>query len=287
MKSDMFVNMTAHSTLCPLECLELDGVTWSRPKDTGAGCVCLNLLSVIDNLLLDFFRLGRLLKESIAINDYQPYYFVDSLISGVDNNRHQILFDDDIFRDDRCPFFKKDKMLIINSIIDFMNKYGSLGGAGGDGVDDSYINSYVRKKFGDRLYFTTVPLSWAAYKIFELYFKYSDPQNYSLLSQKNPCIHARRVGPSALNANVRLKVRYSGHDWEERKDVDSIIDLITLFLFYNEEKLLRECPCCGDFFLTTNQKAVYCSPICRNRFNSKKSYDKKKGEHNADNPETR
>lgn len=81
--------------------------------------------------------------------------------------------------------------------------------------------------------------------------------------------------------------RIHQNGWLEKKHVWTLLDLISLFLFYNENKFIRECPCCSDFFVTTNEKAIYCSPICRNRYNTKKSYNKKKMIKNADNTETR
>ena len=180
MKSDLFSNLCANANIYPLRTIEVDGITWIRPEDDSKPVRCC-LFSVLDNLMVDFLKLGQLLKESINVDDYQPNCLSDRIIVGGDNEKHIAYIDTTAFSDDVCPFFVKDKQLIIRSIMTFVNKYGAINLRCEDGLDASTIEDYVVKKFGRRLYFTTEPVSWVGYKFFELFLIYRYPQKYIYL----------------------------------------------------------------------------------------------------------
>ena len=287
MKSDIFTNLEANYDAYQLGVVEKDGVTWFRALKEEAKPVRYNALAVVDNLVIDFFELGRMIADSANEAEYKPLYFEDGIITRYNDENKSVRIDYTYLQDKNSPLLKKNKEQIVVRVLEFLNRYGSLGYKSTE-LSDLAVEEAITREFGVERYFSTSPLSWVVYKIYELYIKYKKPDTYIELLKKTPRIHIFSTNEKdMLRTRISLSVSYTSKGWIEKKHVWSLLDLITLFLFYSDNKFIRECPCCFNYFVTTNEKAVYCSPVCRNRFNTKKSYYKKRTMQNADDSETR
>ena len=289
MKSDLFTNLVANYNVYQISAVEIDGVTWLKPleKIENSFSVMYNALAVVDEILVDFFRIGKFIDKNINKDDYMPLFYEEGILRESRFNKESIEINKNYLQDANSPILKNNKDQITAYIIEFLNRYGFLGYQNRF-ISDQIVENIVIHKFGKESYQSTCPLSWAVYKIYETYLKYKNPDKYIQLCKKNVYTHNYiEKDKNSINIKISLNVSYTSNGWLEKKHVWTLLDLISLFLFYNENKFIRECPCCSDFFVTTTEKAIYCSPICRNRYNTKKSYNKKKMIKNADNTETR
>lgn len=237
----------------------------------------------LEELTEKFFDIGALLKKSINdTKNYTPKYMdieiekeemkQFSTKRPIDKVEYSMKFFTDVFSDDKCPFLSKldYKNKIIQSIFDFINEYGFLFSF--KEMPHSKLLTDLKTSLmsdeNNKIFFDTnvFPVSLLAYYIFEIYYKYYFPQKYM------------NGEFGTLNEiNLKITTIYEDYidDYYNSTEISSLMDLISIFLFTNKLKM-KECVYCGRSFLTTNKKAIYCSPVCRNRANVKKNYYKKK-----------
>lgn len=292
MNKDIFSNLVCRSMVHPLRIKERDGVSWLIPDtDSSESPFSVDLLSMSNNILMDFFKLGELLEHELAGCEYTPIFLLNAF-----TKRLQQLGPDKadlrglvpIFEDAASPFLKENADTVASSIMLFFNKYGVLRTSqlNIDALPGSVMSHVARDAFGPERELNSFsdmafPISFLAYHIFELYFRYTNPHEYSNAVHKCPpdaipLRVGRQLRPQFF-VSISLSVTYTESDgWHEQKKLESLFDLIALLLFYKDDVLVKKCQYCGTVFITPLESAVYCSPSCRNRANSKKSYERRK-----------
>lgn len=286
MKSDIFTNLKAPSWVLPMKLISEGGITWiipeedefDRARDKGE-CLWENLISMSKPLTISFLELGKLLYESITIESYKPVFYDDAITDRLQKNGegfHSSLHDDE------CPFLcGNHRNAVLSAILDFVNEYGMIrnnDSHAGEVAAQVVIGHLSKQLFGNKLWQYKAPLSWVAYCIFETYLMCVKPDEYELLKAKHPARYIHTAGPPVVSTQISIELnsKYQQGHWREEKIIDSVLGLVVLMLQYNEDIIIRICPNCGACFVTSNEKAIYCSPVCRNRANAKKSYNRKK-----------
>ena len=295
MNKDLFSNLVCRSSLRHLAVKEIDGVTWLVPfTDAGEKPInTIDLLSCSKEVILDFYKLGEMLDLCLSNKkNYSPLYLAEETI----DLAHKIAkvksganFADllPVFQDKTSPFLEEQPSQVIEEIKTFFEKYGIMRSTTisshfifSDLIH--YVAESVFKCFNDEVLVDfCFPISFLAYYIYSLYLMYTDTERYEKLMDSNPPRYIQQVGSNypkaSFGISVSLTVTYTGGSrWVERKLLGNIFDLIVLMLFYNDEIRVRKCKYCGSIFINPLESAVYCSPSCRNRANSKKSYERRK-----------
>lgn len=83
--------------------------------------------------------------------------------------------------------------------------------------------------------------------------------------------HAEKIG-FTINQLDKTTIAW------EFDSLKTTIETIYAFAVTDENTLLNRCKHCEKIFITNNVRAKYCSPVCRNRANVKKSRSKKAGQ---------
>lgn len=292
MNKDIFSNLVCRSMACPLRLEKKDGVTWLIPiKGPSGSSYYVDLLSMSNDILMDFLKLGELLKNELTEQKYAPLFLPDETIklaqqAGRGKAKYESLIP--AFEDNKSPFLQKNTDRVAHEIMQFFGKYGVLRSShlNIDSLPGRIMEYIAEAAFGPDLQpesFSniTFPISFLAYFIFELYFRYTNPQEYCEAAHLSPpkSIPAevvKHLRPQFM-VSITLNVFYTENDgWHEQKNLESLFDLISLLLFYKDDVMVRKCQYCGNIYVTHLDSSVYCSPSCRNRANSKKSYERRK-----------
>lgn len=297
MKSDIFSGLFCHNTVFCYHLEAHNGITWIVPEQRSEEHLpSIDLVRQIEDLLRDFLCLGEFLQGQLSGSEYSPLFqdehlaakafdiMNDKNLNGAHAKSELVAAIQSIYSDKLSPFLRNDAEEVSAEILQFFNKYGRPGVLGSNGnLHDMVINWLTRSSFETDNYYNNsiFPVSYLAYTIYEIYMRYVNPSAYIAALERNPTKHVRAGNgenprPHFL-ISMSLEVVYIKMDgWREQKRVKSIFDLIALFLFYNDSIHVKKCAYCGVSFVSSLDSAIYCSPSCRNRANSKKSYERRK-----------
>ncbi|SHI24742.1 hypothetical protein SAMN02745823_03861 [Sporobacter termitidis DSM 10068] len=285
MKEDIFTNLVCNSTVFECKAINLAGTTWIVPESPeNENRFRKDLLSSVDNILKDFFELGLLLENHIHLHDYIPMYLDEIFVDSIATIARGEKIKNGVYSDINSPFLRENPEEIISALLNFFNKFGGINPRKYNrNIQAKVIEDLSEIAFGSKfMAWAKAPASFLAYIIFELYYRYTQPDRYIAAMQKHPNAHFKIVGDGmSLSVSLTLQIVYQSKGWHEKKVVASIFDLITLFLFYDDDTHIKRCEHCNAVFISPNEKAIYCSPACRNRANSKKSYERRKLKENT------
>lgn len=298
MNKSIFAGLECRATVPELEIDVAEGTTWLVANKANNTLPILDLIKNMDEVIVDFLELGKILYSNVDQSNYQPLFY-DDIIAERFLSASGFLAPSDVgdfnnpILDINSPFLKCNEEEVIAAIRRFFQKHGALYLRHLPGNAAYVLRAVAKGILGNKEYdtFRCIPINYLAYIIFELYFRYKNPENYAILRAKHKPKAKFVYGiPDPINwpviincnMNIRLSYRYD-IGWQEKKVINSLIDAISLFLFYEDTRFVRECKYCKKIFVSDVKSAVYCSPACRNCANSKKSYDRKKALDNNGN----
>lgn len=275
MKNDLFSSLSCVQRIYELEVMTVSETTWIVPASHISSSTILDLCSCKEGLVSDFLKLGNYLDRLISVDEYPPLSFEDNIVGRLNNDQNVSL----PLLDQHCPFLIADYAGVVNRVHSFFSKYGMPDSRD---VPNTVVKTLIplmaaRVFKTKKLHQIMWPISALTYMIYEIYLRYTKPELYLNNWYNKPPAYISKNHPASFNINIKLDVIYNlDGEWEERKTCATLFDYIILFIIYNDRVYVRECPYCKRIYTTENERSVYCDPVCRNRANAKKSYDRKK-----------
>lgn len=280
---NIFQNMRARGSRLTITSSFIDGITILHPtKDAEESRVEVDLTSSAQQMVLDFLAIGNELERIIPISAYVPFYLENSII----DRPHSIKYSSNklirasVLNDSLCPFLSdfNAKKKLESAFLNFLNSYCAIGFHGASEPLFSAIHALAFSgiiQHQDK--FAITSLTALIYQFAEVYYRYKYPSEF--IERLKTC-HNQSISVAGnvtvLRTKIELTNMFENGLWIEYKKVKSPLDLIKIHLMYSDTTEYKQCQYCGTFFATDNKRAVYCSPICRNRANVKRNYDKKK-----------
>jgi len=243
-----------------------------------------------DNIILQTLEIGNLLEKSIDDNEYVPLSCHDGLLPLVVESRGDLRLDDitNLYKDDNCIFLKNKltKPLIIEACHKFISSFGTFGFYRQE--ETRAICSIFEKSglLSKTTKFSFTPLFIMLHELYDLYysFKYPDKFSKKMADKKKGTKIAGNI--AVIHSMVDLTAFYTEFDsWHYVLDIRGFLEAIKFifidFLINNNESP-KQCAYCDKYFISDNPRAIYCSPVCRNRANVKKNYEKKRQEKDGE-----
>lgn len=316
MINDIFSNLHANTTIFYKKAKEVNGCTFIVPDENAVEMKRIDLIYLKNEMLEAFFRIGALLEESIDIDTYMPLFFEDLFFDYVVKKTRNAPYPKETkmvtdtiekpdflwFADSNSPFLSStsvEKETIVDELLYFVNKYGYLNILKRDLIRDNIHDlskeilpeySCTDYQYPEYFWANIAPASIMTYDFFEIYMAYVYPgiyaKNMKLKKEKSEDIFtAIREAGAGFTVDISIDIGYQNNRWTDEKHIKNVLDVVKLYLFYSDNTFIKRCKHCNEYFITSNQRAVYCSPVCRNRENVKKSYERKKrgaknGQHN-------
>lgn len=239
-----------------------------------------------DSFLEDFLSLGNFLFERYK-DRYVPLLY-EQLDMEHSNFEIRTTWSESaverLLCDSCFPYFDSQLKDVISQILQFINKYGYC--TPGERPFPVSMGQRIWKKwlFEDfNIERPDIQIMGAVFLIYDFLSNFICFCKPELERDKVISLYGKNIYEQTENRiNISLHHVYD-HNSEKFVSTYTVFDihdyLCTLLAAINsgdlEQKIIT-CRNCGKSFISSNQKAIYCSSACRNRANVKKSYYRKK-----------
>lgn len=241
--------------------------------------------------------------------------FCDSLLNNIDINKYYPHQDEELFYselkrnndpinsyffayNDSNRLLSSNKHTTLSHLKSFIMDYGFSGHWVCEKLNSyksvkKIIKSEILKKdveYNNRTFIHFCCANELLDTLFDIFMRYTNPHLYFENGNNYPrpndvLIECIPTG-AGLRSSITIGANYdmSQKKWSVGYGISTLYSFIEYSLITStaRKEYINKCPNCGNYFTTSNERAIYCSPTCRNRANVKRNYEKRKrGEING------
>lgn len=254
-----------------------------------------------DNTILEhFLNFCDKLQNNIDLNTYYPNRLEELFLSELATQKKLIQAYFHSYNDSN-GLLSYDKESILSSLQLFIMEYGFSDHWVCEHIDKNIkkaITSEIRKidtEHDPKTFIHLCCVNELLENFFDIFMRYKEPALYTnnannrQLRPDNVTYHTI-IATRGLSVGVHSSIDIGSYydtiqnKWFFKYSIRTLYDFIgyALITSTSRKEYINKCPNCGRYYTTKNEKAVYCSPTCRNRANVRKNYEKKKrGEING------